>query len=531
VRGMNETSVSYDEAAYPGFAYAQTHPDRLATLGRLFGIESAPIDHCRVLELGCGDGLNLIAMALQLPDSQFLGIDLAASAIAKGEQWIATLGLSNIQLHHQDILAFDCAPGSFDYILAHGLYSWVPPVVQKKLLELVQRGLAPNGIAYVSYNALPGGHFRLMLREMMQFHTRSLATAEEKVEQGKSLVRLLAHSTRSPNTYTALLLDQLEHNLVNRSTPLLIHDELGPFNENLYFHEFMSRAAQHGLQFLSEAEFIEMYPFDLEPHVAKFLDQFGDDVLAREQYIDFLKCRRFRQTLLCHRALPITREFPLARIAQLFYASTVQPTAPLFEPEVGSPVEFQGANQATMTTGHPLVKAALHCLERSWPLSLAFADLKEKALRHLASLAIDPSSYDSAADHRHLLTTLFLGFRAGILQLHSHAQRLAPRAGEFPEASRLARLQAGSHDDHVTTLLHTSVSLAGAMENKLLQLLDGTRDRNAIVMELELAIQSKELAPMGGSETGAEDGQLRSALVSWVEEQLLRLGRLGLLLA
>jgi SAM-dependent methyltransferase len=204
---MNEASISYDEAAYPGFAYAQTHADRLATLGRLFGIESVSVDHCRVLELGCGDGLNLIAMALQLPDSQFLGIDLAGSAIAKGEQWIATLGLSNIQLRHQDILAFDCAPGSFDYIVAHGLYSWVPPVVQEKIFELVQRGLAPNGIAYVSYNALPGGHFRLMLREMTQFHTRALATAEEKVEQGKSLVRFLAHSTRSPNTYTALLLD------------------------------------------------------------------------------------------------------------------------------------------------------------------------------------------------------------------------------------------------------------------------------------------------------------------------------------
>ena len=71
----------YDEVRYPGRFYPQTSPERLATLGTLFGLNPAPVDHCRVLELGCGDGGNLLPLAELLPRSSFLGIDLARAAI------------------------------------------------------------------------------------------------------------------------------------------------------------------------------------------------------------------------------------------------------------------------------------------------------------------------------------------------------------------------------------------------------------------------------------------------------------------
>src|SRR3954464_2394603 len=120
----------YDDVPYPSIPYPQTHPDRLATLATLFGMRPAPVERCRVLELGCGDGSNLVPMALVLPESRFLGLDLAGEPIRRGRATIDALGLRNVELRQEDLRAFaggaDAEQESFDFIVAHGVYSWVP---------------------------------------------------------------------------------------------------------------------------------------------------------------------------------------------------------------------------------------------------------------------------------------------------------------------------------------------------------------------------------------------------------------------
>lgn len=125
---------AYDEVLYPGYPRSQTHPDRLATLATLFGMKPAPVERCRVLELACGDGGNLIPMALGLPESEFVGIDSAACPVAQGRTLSESLGLKNITLRQLDIMEVASDFGQFDYIIIAGLYSWVPPPVQDKIL-------------------------------------------------------------------------------------------------------------------------------------------------------------------------------------------------------------------------------------------------------------------------------------------------------------------------------------------------------------------------------------------------------------
>jgi len=72
----SEEHTSYDEVPYESQSFPQSHPNRLATLGRLFGLSPAPVAQCRVLELGCASGGNLIPMAYHLPESEFVGLDL-----------------------------------------------------------------------------------------------------------------------------------------------------------------------------------------------------------------------------------------------------------------------------------------------------------------------------------------------------------------------------------------------------------------------------------------------------------------------
>lgn len=488
------------------------------------------MEHCRVLELGCGSGANLIPMAMQLPGSQFLGVDLASSAIQTGQQLIVELGLSNIQLRHGDLLEFSDKSAPYDYILAHGLYSWVPPAAQERILEIVESCLGREGIAYISYNTLPGGHFRLMVREMMQYHIRALESAEEKAHQGKSLIHFLTNAQIKPNSYAVLLKDEWEHRLSKRAPSVLIHDELGEINENLYFHEFMARVSKHRLQFLSEADFPEMHASNFEPRIAEMLLELGEDIIAREQYMDFLRGRRFRQTLLCPDALQIVRQIPMQRITTLLAASSAKPSTPLFEPETSTPVQFLGPHGTSITAGHPLVKAALYCMEENWPLPLPFEKIRELALAHLSNSGIGAAKFDSPEDRAALAKTIFLCYGSGLLELHTWAPQMAVKPGDRPQASPLARVQAG-RTDRVTTLIHTSVEVTGALEKKMLQLLDGTRDRSSILISLESVVLAGEVALAEDGKPVSDPLRIRHFLESGLESQLENLGRLGLIVS
>jgi cyclopropane fatty-acyl-phospholipid synthase-like methyltransferase len=161
---------AYDAVAYISKPFPQTHPDNLATLATLFGLQPPPLDNCRVLELGCASGGNLIPMAVSLPGSTCVGIDLSANQIADGQKTLAALGLKNVQLKHLSILDIDESFGEFDYIICHGVYSWVPEDVQDKILSICAANLARDGVAYVSYNTFPGWHMRGMIRDMMCYH-------------------------------------------------------------------------------------------------------------------------------------------------------------------------------------------------------------------------------------------------------------------------------------------------------------------------------------------------------------------------
>src|SRR5262252_399369 len=164
---------NYDEVPYPGYTHKQTHPDRLAVIATLMGMRPAPVEHCRVLELGCGDGGNLVPMAMSLRQSEFVGFDRAAGAVQSANEVVTSLGLKNIVIKQLDVLDLPADLGDFDYIIAHGFYSWAPDAVKEKILAVCKKQLNPQGVAFISYNAYPGGHLTDMVRNMLLFHLRN----------------------------------------------------------------------------------------------------------------------------------------------------------------------------------------------------------------------------------------------------------------------------------------------------------------------------------------------------------------------
>lgn len=524
--------TSYDRVPYIGYSFQQTHPDRLATAATLFGLSPAPIDRCRVLEIGCGDGGNLVPMGLELPQSRFVGIDLAAQPVARGQAMAAELGVANVELRALDVMELGEEFGEFDYIIAHGIYSWVPAAVRDRMMEICRRHLAPNGVAYISYNAYPGWHLWQVGREMMRFHTRDMPEPEEKVAQGLAILKFMTlnyQGERMNDLYGTVIREHLDKLSQYRHREHIFHDDLGEINEPFYFYQFAQHAAQHGLQYLAEAELFEMQSYIYPPPIREMLAQFPDEqVVLKEQYLDFLKGRVFRQTLLCRAEVKLDRRLASQRITNLYLTSLANPSSAQPDLRAGVVEEFDGPKGGRLQTDFPLAKAALLELREAKPQPLKFHDLVGRAQRRLRDAGLAESAEADEADVTALTEILFSACQSGLARLRVSAPPLVAAVSERPQASVLARYQA-RYDSIVTNLLHEKVEIDSRLGVALLGLLDGTRDRAALIEALaEIAWREKLISPAEGASEWTRQ-QVREVVEQGIDASLNKFARTGLL--
>ena len=414
----------YDQVTYRTFPRRQTHPDRLAAIARFFGMSPAPVTRCRVLEIGCGTGANLIPMAFHLPCSRFTGIDLAAAPVAAGSAMAADLGLNNIDLRVADLCDFGEGEGEFDYIFAHGLYSWIPPVIRDRLLAVCGARLAPHGVAFVSYNVYPGRYPRQMLREILLYHLREVEDPSERVSEARRLLAQIDHPEAKA--------------LMEQGDDTIFHDDLAPFNDPVWFRDFAAHAQRHGLQYLGEADSHKTFDPSLGQMAAA-------DVVEREQYVDFLNLRRFRQSLLCRQENVLDRSGGAARMDEFLFS------------------ENSAAHR--IPGGDPVLEAVAQALHDTSPLPAAFEEL---------------TLYAGGAER--LRELLYALLATGCVNLHVHDFPCEESVNERPRASRLARYQAES-GTVVTSACHVPVQL-DAIAARLVRLLDGTRNHHQLACDL-----------------------------------------------
>ena len=467
---------AYDTVEYPSAALPQAHPGHLYALGRMFGLDPTPPQACRYLELGCGDGIHLIAAAVGLPEATFVGVDLSTAAVERGNQIIAELELPNVSLYVGDLTTWEPPPGGFDYVIAHGLYSWVPAPVRDAVLGLMARSLQPSGIGYVSYNTYPGCYIRRMVWEMMRLHVGSIDTPAGKMTGALELVRFLAagRPQKKADAALALLSPELEDILEDRDPRVLYHDDLGAVNDPVYFHEFAAHAKHFGLRFVAEAEPFLMETRGFPKEVASILNGLAArDVLLKEQYIDFLLLRRFRQTLLSPDGGTPREDPDPARIGGLFASGHPKPEAEAVDLSPGVAVTFRAARDALIRTDLAIGKAAMLVLAARWPGRVPFEELVSLSAQKLGREIL-------AEDTDALARLLTAAWMAGLIELHGYLPRYSETVSERPVASPLARLQVKA-GPFVSTLLHTSMRFDDAPSRLLLQLLDGTRTKEEIV--------------------------------------------------
>jgi SAM-dependent methyltransferase len=507
-------TTPYDVIAYPSRARRECDPAHLATIAALCGVETADVDRCRVLELGCGAGKGLISYALAHPRSRFVGVDLAETAVASGNRLIAELGLENVRLLHGDLAKFESSE-PFDYVIAHGVYSWVPPETKSELLRVCRSVLGPHGIAYLGYATYPGCHLRELVRDLLLFHTDRVPDPKAKVHEGVEFLRFLSRVQTAGGAYGGVLQRELDR-LSEADPNYVLHDDFAENNTPVYFAQLVQHAAEHGLKFLAEGLFAFFEDPTLSAEAKALLNQIaGNDSVTLEQYLDFVRCRSFRQTLLCRNDLGIDIGYRPSRVRSLFAGSALKPQND--EPDLTSrSVEiFRSPAGTELSADRPLVKAALTLLGRAWPRFIALDELLERA-QALSGTA----SHDSSDGRALLVRTLVTAASGRLVELSVRPPQFATVLSERPCASPLARLEARDGPS-VTCLRHFSVVLRDPASRHLLGLLDGQRSRADLLAAMRAFFEVQQAPPTDSGAPRPSPEELEHVLSQMAEHAFL----------
>jgi SAM-dependent methyltransferase len=548
-------ATSYDDIPYPRLAFPYTHPSHLATIGRLLGLLPAPVDRCRVLELGCASGANLLPIAYALPGSTLVGIDLSERQIAEGRKMADDLGLTNVVLDEMDIRQaaeslFERF-GLFDYIIAHGIYSWVPDEVKDAVLSASRRLLAPEGIAYVSYNCYPGCQQREMIRRMCQYHGRRDRDPRAFVAANRAFLEsLIDMLPAADDPYRAVLREQAI-SLLGERDAVILHDDLERDNDPQLLHQFVTHAARHGLQYLGDAHFGQMFGIGIDAAGLELIRQ-GADVLDFQQYLDFLYGRSLRTTLLCRDEVTVRHHLVPEAARDLWISSSAEPTtqdgqrlsrADIDQIDVNdaAPIVFR-ADECTTSLASRTSKAAMLELAAASPKSLTFEAFVDRVRARLEASgrreAMANNSQESIRSdplEQELAAAAVEWFGMRLIELRAFDPPMATEPSERPIASAVARYQiakgwatvdparlegersakqtvasgamptalrghapegksksTASSINQVTNLLHRRINLDGELATKVLMHLDGQHDRAQIVESLIQPVLSGE---------------------------------------
>ena len=294
----------YKELGYKSYPFPFTTPAYLAAYGTLVGLKPPTAKTARVLELGATYGGNIISQAAHNPEATFVGIELSQDQVEKGNKIIGDAKLDNVSLVQGDILNFDESMGTFDYIIAHGFYSWISDEMKDKLLDIIYNHLADNGIAYVSYNTYPGWHTMEEVRQLMLFANRGHdeSTHKEKVLRGKTVGSLVGAQILNYDNLkerNSKFLSALR-SVMQKDDYYVGHDHLEPHNDPCYLYQFNDHLKANNLAYVGDADLTLSMVRTYDESIADKLEQLAPNSQAdQEQYLDFMLDTTFRKSIIC----------------------------------------------------------------------------------------------------------------------------------------------------------------------------------------------------------------------------------------
>ena len=455
------TTNSYDRVRYPSMVQEGLHPASLSVFACLLDRPFAPASHCRVLEIGCGEGINLMSIAATAPRSQFVGFDLAETAIATGRATAAAAGLTNVELSVMDILNVPDSLGEFDYITAHGVYAWVPAPVRDAMMRLIGRTLAPNGLALISYNAMPGCRIRQIVRDILQDCLADVSDTAVKLAAAKEWLDFFVSQWSEADPLQKAMRYRVQE-LLRYPLEVIFHDEMGEIYEPQFVSNVAAHSRKYGLQYLCDAQPARGCESLIPSEEKKALEtRVGDDFVRFEQEYDYASLLPYRESLLCRDGGAVDRSAAWTHVQKLLARGKFDPLDA--DESTSGKFEFRTRNNGRAATSEKVIADLLGRIGAAEPHAVALAN---------------------GTNSRNIAETILRLFRAGALLLQTEPFPFSLTPGERPVASALARVQAARGETNLASLLHTTVEIDDANTRHFINLLDGTRTRHDLAVEM-----------------------------------------------
>jgi trans-aconitate methyltransferase len=455
---MSEYATIFDEYPYPGLPIPATYPPQLALSSRIHGGPYPPSERFRLLELGCGDGGNLLPLAFYHPDCEFVGFDYAPTALKAARATAQTCRLTNVRFVRGSFTDETVGLGvGYDFVLAHGVFSWISDRERSRVLDIARSSLGPAGLACISYNVQPAWALRGQVRDLLTKAVANVSKPALRVERAKRIARELRDRlNESDHPYQVLMAREFER-VASSQDYYVYHEFLCEHNRAYRIDDFAALAAERGLRYLCDASFNKPEGRVPQP-LAETLSHCGFDGLDLEQFADALGYRLFRTSVLC-RADADRQSAELPSVDELAVASVLSPANE--RPDLGPGVaeEFCGPEGERILCSDPVIKTMFVRLNGQWPWPLAATDLISAVRRSLPQIETD----------RDDLSEQLLGLHRDGLVLLSPAgsARRSATAGETPHA--LATLEA-ARNHFATTPFHTLYGLR-ELDRELIRLL------------------------------------------------------------
>ncbi len=475
------TGATYDDAPYESYAYPLTHPEHQAVVAKLLGLNPPDLNAARVLELGCAGGGNILPLALDFPNADFVGIDLSPVQIEEANTHKQALGLKNIAFEAMDIMDLDKKMGEFDYIICHGVFSWVPEFVREKILEICDKNLSKNGLACLSYNVMPGWAPLRSIREMMMIHTAKFEDPAKKVAQARHLVEFLDKlMTKGSSMHTAV------HNLnekfkETKNDSYILHEYLETNNNPFYFNEFAGMIAAHKLQYIGDSTLSLMFTGNFPPEADKALKQVND-MVTKEQYIDFLSNRQFRHSIITHKDTHI-KGAGLELIDELYFSCDLV----MDKEKSGEPLKFHRPGSdfsIDVTDPYAAILFKEMCATRNASYSL----------KQMVDLIVK-NAENAQPEHveKFLRGNLILYIFKNVLKPSITPSTQTLNVSKKPKAYPLAVYQAKMNNCVSVTNTNYAVAKPSALEIALLRHLDGTNNIGQLTKKMLESIKSGDI--------------------------------------
>ena len=491
----------------PPLSVPEASPDRLGAIAHVFGLTVPSLKGARVLELACGVGANLIPWAARYPEASFIGWDDNSDTLSDARQLAGVLKLKNVSFELGELP--ETSKQRFDFIIAHNLLSRLTSERQEKLMGFVGASLSDEGLAYLSYQTLPGWYTSEGIRRALQLHVSGIPEEKEKVAQARALLDFLATSMGERTDPYAQLVVLQNKRAKNLGDGLFFQEFLCVHSTPRFFHEVCALADRHQLRFMGESNFVAMNATDLPPKTVEALRTLSGGVVVMEQYLDFIRNRAFRHSIFCRKPRQPQRTVEPERISALSFATPFRAPEKLDLTE-GTEVVFHHPGGAEVRVSGTLIKRVLKAVGEAWPSLRTVAEIEAR---------LKTEGGGTVPEKAQLCAALLEGYRQGVFEARLQPPSISRSLAVRPTVWPVARHQASRYQA-VTNLRHESV-IAPDTVRPLLGLMDGTRDKRAMVLEVEKLVAAGVLVERDDRPADAREKLVDQAIAFALAHALL----------